>query len=452
MKTPFQSNSSQQRTAASTTAALFEEGGYTNIPNAYLAPAFLRQVGLEGLGLIMVYTKAYDNAVHHRNASDGWFGITDRLLADWLGNKSVDAVRRIRKNIVNASPRFFGNRIQGITNTRYEYQIRKTTAADRVPGTVWKEFTGSKASNSVDRRRLESGHIETSAVNQALNFVAREFSVIPLKRHAKEPRLSWKPFQTQRPSSAEIEKWLRKWPDSNVGIVTGQISNLVVLDIDGDRNGGLALLEKHGLRLPPTTTVRTGKGCHYWFRYPNVPIHSRARVLADDAVSIDVRGDGGYVVAPPSSHPNGMRYVFESSDEIAEMPSQLVALLANATDINYDKGFDVGNGRPAESFQRWSDTEVAEILKATDLVAVCDAAGVNLIEESADAFKGLCPFHADNNPSFCVTRRKGLWHCFGCGAAGNAIQFLQRMNNLTFPQALTLLQAEGRRPSLSVAA
>ncbi|MGC8778989.1 MAG: CHC2 zinc finger domain-containing protein, partial [Candidatus Caldatribacteriaceae bacterium] len=54
-------------------------------------------------------------------------------------------------------------------------------------------------------------------------------------------------------------------------------------------------------------------------------------------------------------------------------------------------------------------------------------------------FKGLCPFHEEKTPSFMVSREKGIFHCFGCGAGGNLFNFVMRVENLTFPEAVLFL-------------
>jgi hypothetical protein len=96
-----------------------------------------------------------------------------------------------------------------------------------------------------------------------------------------------------------ITRWWTEVPDANIGIATGAVSGLVVLDVDGeDGEASLAALEREHGPLPLTPTVLTGKGRHLYFTHPGVPVPNRVRV----APGLDVRGDAGYVVAPPSTH------------------------------------------------------------------------------------------------------------------------------------------------------
>jgi DNA primase len=84
------------------------------------------------------------------------------------------------------------------------------------------------------------------------------------------------------------------------------------------------------------------------------------------------------------------------------------------------------------------------------------------LKPAGKSYKGRCPFHPDNTPSLVVSPEKGLWHCFGCGAGGDAIGFIMRVERLSFPEALGRLAQEvgievrgveeGRRPLLSAVA
>ncbi|RLE29666.1 DNA primase [Candidatus Acetothermia bacterium] len=64
------------------------------------------------------------------------------------------------------------------------------------------------------------------------------------------------------------------------------------------------------------------------------------------------------------------------------------------------------------------------------------------LKPSGKNYKGRCPFHPDDTPSLMVSPEKGLWHCFGCGAGGDAIAFLMRIERLSFPEALARLAQE----------
>ncbi len=126
----------------------------------------------------------------------------------------------------------------------------------------------------------------------------------------------------------QIKRWWKRWPHANVGIRSGAESGFVVVDVD-PAHGGLDSLQKlreqYGA-LPHTFTVATGSdGLHFYFAHPNVRIPNDAgRRLGP---GLDIRGDGGYVIAPPSLHASGRRYHITSDEPLADLPSWLLELL-----------------------------------------------------------------------------------------------------------------------------
>ena len=88
---------------------------------------------------------------------------------------------------------------------------------------------------------------------------------------------------------------------------------------------------------------------------------------------------------------------------------------------------------------RIPEAEIERIKQQTDLTALVRARGVELHKHGSKDFAGKCPFHQDDQPSFIVSPEKGLYHCMGCGAAGNAIQFVQKFDGVSFRHAFELL-------------
>lgn len=157
--------------------------------------------------------------------------------------------------------------------------------------------------------------------NSALAYAQEDgFHVFPLQPKGKVP-LTSNGFEDATTDAMTIETWWARWPDANVGIRTG-----AVIVIDEDRDNALReLAEILGEELPPTRVATTGKGRHYYFTQPD---SFRVRNTASKiAQGIDTRGDGGYVVAPPSIHPSGAAYAWESEADIAPLPSWLAELL-----------------------------------------------------------------------------------------------------------------------------
>jgi hypothetical protein len=156
----------------------------------------------------------------------------------------------------------------------------------------------------------------------ALAYLARGWSVVVVQPRAKRPIVRWQAFQRRLPAEDEVHVWLARHPDANLAIVTGALSGLVVLDVD-PRHGGIASLERwegaYGL-LPPTVESQTGGGGrHLYFSHPGRELRNRVGL----APGLDLRGDGGVIVAPPSIHPSGGSYRWipgHSPDDLPPAP------------------------------------------------------------------------------------------------------------------------------------
>jgi DNA primase len=85
-------------------------------------------------------------------------------------------------------------------------------------------------------------------------------------------------------------------------------------------------------------------------------------------------------------------------------------------------------------------TFIDDLLSRIDIIEVISA--VVQLKKHGTGYKGLCPFHAENTPSFNVSSTKQFYHCFGCGASGDAIKFLREHDGLTFMEAIEKLAAQ----------
>ena len=145
---------------------------------------------------------------------------------------------------------------------------------------------------------------------------------------AKHPIYSLAPngFKNATTDAATITSWWTKAPFANIGIATGKVSDLLVLDIDPKHGGweGLrALLERLGEPFPATVEAITGSdGRHFLFKMPEADIRNSSGKLG---AGLDVRANGGYVVAAPSLHRSGKRYQWASDEASLEhAPYKLV--------------------------------------------------------------------------------------------------------------------------------
>lgn len=180
----------------------------------------------------------------------------------------------------------------------------------------------------------------------ALKYASRGWPVLPLhtpeglgcschkpdcSRIGKHPRVRHGVKDaTTRPDV--IERWWRMWPNANIGIATGPTSGLLVLDIDGIDAFKAFLYFEADHNIPWTLGVRTGRqnedglrvGWHFYFAWPaGRSIHETVGWLDK---GIDVRGDGGYVIAPPSLHESLARYRWDDSpdDDIEALPDAVL--------------------------------------------------------------------------------------------------------------------------------
>lgn len=135
--------------------------------------------------------------------------------------------------------------------------------------------------------------------------------------------------------ATQIRKWWTTWPDANIGVATGPVSGIVVLDVD-PRHGGDRSMRDLFPDEPITIVQRTGSGgLHYFFRYPpGATIRNSAGRLAP---GLDIRGEGGYVVVPPSNHISGRYCWLTEEGELAPLPPPLMALLVSPNGHNGER-------------------------------------------------------------------------------------------------------------------
>jgi Bifunctional DNA primase/polymerase, N-terminal/Primase C terminal 1 (PriCT-1) len=166
-----------------------------------------------------------------------------------------------------------------------------------------------------------------SKLDAAIKYRQRGFSVIPIEPRGKKPLLNWVSYQTERAEPSEVKKWFADSAAANIAIVTGAISDLVVIDIDSEsaKNELKRIVGDYELDRVPR--AKTGKGWQLFFEHPGVNISNRAGVIP----GLDVRGDGGYVVVPPSIHPNGKTYQWEVAlnGELPKLPVELFKLISS---------------------------------------------------------------------------------------------------------------------------
>lgn len=159
--------------------------------------------------------------------------------------------------------------------------------------------------------------MSNNILNAALEYLEMGLSIIPIRPKDKRPLVPWEQYQERLATSEEMESWFDKWPDANIAMVTGKLSNVVA--IDADSPGRVRWLQE---TFPTSVNQVTGNGIHGFFRPGNTPVKTQVGVLD----KVDVRGDGGYVVIAPSIHSTGRIYTlqyaegFDAWDDLADFP------------------------------------------------------------------------------------------------------------------------------------
>jgi len=168
-------------------------------------------------------------------------------------------------------------------------------------------------------------------IDHALNYHRYGFSVVPIEPNGKRPIIKWTEFQERISNENEIRNWWNKNPNLNIGIITGKLSGVTVMDIDNDN--ALEIAKDKG--LPKCPIVRTGRGYHFYFKFGGESNFQKR----DDLPGIDLRGDGGIIVMPPSNHSSGKKYEWlnkfcDFKDNLPCLPEWL--LVKNVTSEKLD--------------------------------------------------------------------------------------------------------------------
>lgn len=154
-----------------------------------------------------------------------------------------------------------------------------------------------------------------TVLEHALAYHDAGFQVLPLKPKSKKPALlEWKPLQIKRLERSSVESYFTKNPDCNIGIITGHLSNLTVLDFDIKKQTAeaTALMREFVAKMNPPLIVDTGSG--------GLHVYCKGSALRNEVTiphlpfDLDIRSQGGYVVAPPSWHDkNATQYTWRGA-------------------------------------------------------------------------------------------------------------------------------------------
>ena len=142
------------------------------------------------------------------------------------------------------------------------------------------------------------------------------FSIIPIKAGQKTPQVDWKKYQQETASYEQVLEWSENFPDCNWAVVTGKVSNVMVVDCDNDE----AFQTAKALEITSSAAVKTPHGWHFYFRLPNdgkerktISGHGSKGTYWPKVAGLDLRYEGGYALIPPS-----VNYEWEIEEETIE--------------------------------------------------------------------------------------------------------------------------------------
>jgi len=224
----------------------------------------------------------------------------------------------------------------------------------------------------------------------ALEYLKLGFSVFPIGTN-KKPLKSWKEFQQRFATVAEVEQWFKEFPEANVGIVTGAISKIVVVDVEkvGSTEG-----------LTPTVMSSTGGGgFHFYYKHPGFDIRNDVKKLRK---LTDFRGDGGYVVAPPSIHPSGKLYewqVLPGSADFADLPDWILKAKRANTKAKVD----------------WREKLTTAVSEGSRNNSAAENAGkiLSVLPQElweSEGWPFIQNWNSKNKPPMSFAELRGVWH------------------------------------------
>jgi len=235
----------------------------------------------------------------------------------------------------------------------------------------------------------------------ACAYASMGWPVLPLLPRKKEPhgKLVRTGLLEATDDLGRLRLWWEMWPNANIGLRTGIAFDVV--DLDGpEALKSLSLVAPGYKHAGPVAS--TGRGYHLLFKTTG------ARNAANKLSSIDYRGINGYIVAPPSVHPNGHKYQWAKDGELPEAPEWLHQLTT-----------------PARSSEDYGERfEVEDIVP----VFISLYSSIRELTPSGNLFKTNCIWHEDGTPSLYLYPHNNTFNCYGCSEWGDTLDLQQTFN------------------------
>lgn len=167
----------------------------------------------------------------------------------------------------------------------------------------------------------------TQLLNAALEYLDAGYSIIPVGQD-KKPLISWIEFQKRQATREEVKEWWTRHPEANIGMVTGSISGICAVDND-DPNSKHQLLKTIDEFAQPPVSMTPRGGNHMIFGMPEKEVRNTVNFME----KVDFRGEGGYIVVPPSTNGNGKGYIWKRNilvTDIPVLPDSLIKAIQNS--------------------------------------------------------------------------------------------------------------------------
>jgi hypothetical protein len=294
-----------------------------------------------------------------------------------------------------------------------------------------------RACETIDENEGERA-LTRSVVGAALEYASRGWPVFPCKPKDKKP-LTEHGFKDATTDATVIAEWWRRWPSAMIGVPMGERCGMWAIDPDGPENPGdadgvaewEALVEKNG--VPPTRTHRTPSGGrHILFRWrPDQPVTNSTGNLPK---GIDVRGEGGYVIMPPSRRADGREYEL-IGDEVVDAPEWVYDIVL-----------------PEKPKQHSSKTDAKALdhgircisgVGPTDFACHMEQVARVLLGEPNGKLSNKEELRFGTHGSVSVQLEKGLWYDFEKNCGGGVLDLIEREMGLTGRAAFKWMRDQG---------
>jgi Bifunctional DNA primase/polymerase, N-terminal len=337
------------------------------------------------------------------NGLKRWPSHFAKMAADWLLDAPRDVTAQQKGDFPGGPVNCGGvaKQNEALNSGPLSIRVEPMAAIQRQP------FDPSAYPVSWGAVRVENAELnaETSLVrDEAISALRRGWSVVPQLAGAKHPTVKWKPFQNELPTEANWARWIHVWPDCGIAVILGPISDLFVIDVDGEE-AHRVLLDRMGTEPPaPKALSGSRKPCRYhlFFLHPPVPTKPKSTPWHPQ---LEFRGKNGLIVLPPSLHKSGNRYAWESGrspNEIAlsAAPDAVIAALRPVEPVTtYAGSVNIDAVECAPSTRYFLDGNLANAPRWNQNLfnAACDLSGrgVPLNQAEPHLLAGARPWNTD---------------------------------------------------------